>query len=391
MDPERPFAGTYVRIDQSALLHNFQQVAGYLGGRAKLCAVVKANGYGHGLVEAARLFAKLGCDALGVAAVEEGVRLRQAGVETPVLVFQPALVDELPAAFEHDLTITITQPEHVEALANFAAKRQGRGRYQIEVDIGLGRSGCRSDPAEFYRQAATRLGYGACGIWAHLGAGLTPRSLPGEPVASWRQARRIADRLQYLQGFRGSFAGAPGDRPLFHVAASPTICDTELLCWDMVRIGTLLYGHYPSYTRRRPFQLRTALELRTRIVELRVLPPDTPVGYGGEFRTRRQTRLATLPVGLSHGVAVVPESTVSLRAGAKRFLKLRMSRSGRRFRPSLVWVAGAQAPVVGRVSLNECNIDVTSVPAAKLGDEVAVPVRATTLNPAIPRVHVGDV
>lgn len=388
MGAERPFAGTYARIDQAALRHNFHQVAEYLGKRAKLCAVVKANAYGHGLAEVGRLFAELGCDALGVAAVEEGVRLRQAGVRVPILVFQPPIVGELPAAIEHNLTVTVTQIEHVETLASFVPRREGRGSYQIEVDVGLGRSGCRTDPAEMYRQAATRLGFAASGIWAHLGPRLTPRSLPDQPAASWRQAHGVADRLRYLASFRESFADAPGDRPLFHVAASPTICDSDLLLWDMVRIGTLLYGHYPSYTRRRPFRLRTALELRAPIVELRTIPADTPVGYGAEFRTRRQTRLATLPVGLSHGVAIVPESMVSLQAGLRRFVRLRMSRSGRRFRPTLAVVAGLGVPIVGRVSLNECNIDLTDVPAAKLGDEVAIPVRATTLNPAIPRVYV---
>ena len=291
------------------------------------------------------------------------------------------------ASIEHDLTITITQPEHIEALANFATKREGKGSYQIGVDVGLGRSGCRTDPAEFYRHSATRLGLAASGIWTHLGPRLTPRDLPERPPASWRTARPVAERLRYLGSFRQSFADAPGDRPSFHVAASATLCDTDLLMWDMVRIGTLLYGNYPSYTRRRPFRLRSALELRTHIVELRVVPADAPVGYGGEFRTRRQTRLATLPVGLSHGVAMVPESTVSLRSGVRRFLKVLLSRSGRRFRPALAQVAGAIAPIVGRVSLNECTIDVTDIPTAKLGDEISVPARTTTLNPAIPRVY----
>jgi len=373
---------TYVRVDLSALRRNFGEVAGFLAGRARLMAVVKANAYGHGLAEVGRFFAGLGCAALGVASVAEGLELRQGGVATPITVFQPALGEELAAAAENRLTVTLTQEEHIDALA----QRMTHVDYEIGVDVGLGRSGCCGDPAALLRQAGMRLGWLASGVWTHLGPGMVSARLPERPPNSWAAARTVGARLRYLEQLREGLAGS-GPAPLFHVTASNALCDTDRLLWDQVRVGTLLYGVHPIHVTRRPFQLHPALELRTHIVELRLVPRGTSVGYGEEFRTARPTRLATLPVGLSHGISLLPESTVSLPAAVKRSLALTLGRLGRPFRLSLARVAGAFAPLVGRPSLNECTLDVTDIPSVDVGDEVVVPARMTTLNPSIPRAY----
>jgi len=373
---------TYVRVDLSALRHNFEEVAGFLAGRARLMAVVKANAYGHGLVDVGRFFAGLGCAALGVASVAEGLELRQGGVATPITVFQPALGEELAAAAENRLTVTLTQEEHIDALA----QRMAHVDYEIGVDVGLGRSGCWGDPAEFLRQAERRLGWPASGVWTHLGPGMVPARLPERPPDTWAAARTVGARLRYLEELREGLAGS-GAMPLFHVTASNALCDTDGLLWDQVRVGTLLYGVHPIHVTQRPFRLHPALELRTHIVELRLVPRGTSVGYGGEFRTSCPARLATLPVGLSHGISLLPESTLSLPAAAKRSLALALGRLGGTFRPNLARVGGALAPLVGRPSLNECTVDVTDIPSVNIGDEVVVPARMTTLNPTIPRVY----
>jgi alanine racemase len=360
---------TYVRVSRAALRRNLQAVRGALQPATRLCAVVKANAYGHGLVPSARLFVEQGCDMLGVAAVEEGLELRRGGLETPILVFHPPTDDEMSVAAQNRLTVTITQPEHIARLAEVQRERGAPVAYEVQVDLGLGRSGCVTDPEAFLAQARAATGHPPSGIWAHVG----DRSPVTDHVAALRERLRKA-----------------GEAPLFHVAASRLVCDRPELQWDMVRVGSLLYGVYPTYAQRRPFELTSALELRTRITELRTIARGTRVGYGGEFRAARETRLATLPVGLYHGVGVIPESAVSVATGAKRRLALWQGTRGGVFRPALVRLGGSRAPIVGRISLNECTVDVTSVPEAALGAEAAVPARMTTLNPAIARVYVDD-
>ncbi|MBM3475236.1 MAG: alanine racemase [Armatimonadetes bacterium] len=375
---------TYVRVNRAALRRNLQAVKGALDPTTRLCAVVKANAYGHGLVPTARLFAEQGCDVLGVAAVEEGLELRRAGLETPILVFHPPTDDEVSVAAQNHLTVTITQAEHIARLAEVQRERGVPVAYEVQVDVGLGRSGCVGNPEAFVAQAQEATGHPPSGIWGHIGdrlqvTGDRDGAVPHHLSPTTRHLAVLRERLR-----------AAGEAPLFHVAASRLVCDCPALQWDMVRIGSLLYGAYPSYAQRRPFALSPALELRTRIVELRTIARGTRIGYGGEFRAARETRLATLPVGLYHGVGVIPESAVSIGTGAKRWLALWLGSRGGTFRPPLVRLGRSRAPIVGRISLNECTVDVTSVPEATLGAEVVVPARMTALNPAIPRVYIDD-
>jgi len=368
---------TYVRVNRTALRRNLQVVVGALSSGTRLCAVVKANAYGHGLVPTARLFAEQGCDMLGVAAVEEGLQLRRAGLETPILVFHPPTDAEMSAAAEHRLTVTLTQLEHVTRLVEVQRERRAPIAYEVQVDVGLGRSGCITEPEAFLAQAREAAGHPPSGVWGHVGDRL---QVTGDRNGECAALGALRERLRKA-----------GDGPLFHVAASGALCDCPALQWDMVRIGSLLYGVYPSFAQRRPFELTPALELHTRIVELRTIAPGTRVGYGGEFRAARQTRLATLPVGLYHGVGVIPESAVSVATGVKRRLTLWRGARGGVFRPALVRIGRSQAPIVGRISLNECTVDVTSVSEATFGAEVVVSARMTTLNPSFtPNIHSGS-
>ncbi|HJN14695.1 MAG TPA: alanine racemase [Armatimonadota bacterium] len=379
---------TYAQVDQSALRHNARAVLDHLDGRASLCAVVKANAYGHGLLQTSRLFAEAGAEALGVADIDEAIAIRQSGLETRIMLFHPLAEADIPDALEHRLTITVTQDEHVAALASACEAQGAQAEWQLAVDVGLGRSGTTSNPAELLRSASRRLGRGPWGIWTHLGPHMAPESLPTEPPPTWEQARDIPQRLRHLDAMRERLREEP-DPPVFHAAASCAMCDTDALLWDMVRVGTALYGAYPP-ARPRILDLKPALSLRSRIVELRTVPAGIQVGYGGEFRTKRETVLATVPVGLFHGVGVVPYSSISLRVAAKRSARRALGRRGRPFRAAITTVREASAPIVGRISLNECAVDVTDVAGVALGDAITVPTRMTSLNPVVPRVFIDE-
>ncbi len=390
-----PLPTTYVRVNRAALRRNYAAVRSALAPATRLCAVVKANAYGHGLVETSRLFVECGAELLGVASIDEGLQLRQAGLETPILVFHALTAAEMEAAVERSLIVTLTHPHAITSLAIVAQRRQAHPDYHLEMDVGLGRSGFRDDPEEFLRQAEEALGYPPSGVWAHLGPHMTPDALPAAP-GSWAEAGSVASRLAYLAALRERLRSA-GDAPAFHVAASGALCDCPELQWDMVRVGSLLYGVHPSFVKRRPFELANAIELRTQIVDIRPVPRGAPVGYGGEFRPSWDYHLAVLPVGLYHGVGVIPESSVTLATGIKRWLARWQGSRGRTFRPTLVRIEGVNpgvptqyAPIVGRISLNECTVDLTNLAPPVIGAPVAVPARMTTLNPSIPRVYVDD-
>jgi alanine racemase len=380
---------TYARVNRTALRRNVRTVKGGLDPQTALCAVVKANAYGHGLAATAKLFAECGADMLGVASIDEGIELRRAGLESPVLVFHALTGEETEAAAEHNLAITLTRPESASGLSSASGRHGGRPEYHLEVDVGLGRSGCRDDPEEFLRKAEEAAGYPPAGIWAHLGPGMTPDELPKTPPSRWEQATDVPSRLAYLAALRDRLQ-AGGRAPSFHVAASEALCNCPALQWGMVRIGSLLYGVHPSFAKRRPFDLSAAIELRTRVVELRTIPRGALVGYGGEFRATRKTRLATLPVGLYHGVGVIPESAVSVGTGVKRWLACWRGSRGGTFRPLLVRIGEQRAPIVGRISLNECTVDLTNLVPPAIGAEVVVPARMTTLNPTIPRIYIDE-
>jgi alanine racemase len=217
---------------------------------------------------------------------------------------------------------------------------------------------------------------------------MVPGTLPAEAPSSWRAAGDTPARLAYLEAMRQELRDKPDLSLAFHVAASAVLCDQPRLHWDLARIGCLLYGVIPSFAQRRGLRVQSAIELRTRIVALRTLPREAAIGYGAEFRTARETRLATLPVGLSHGVALLPESSVNLATGVRRLLVRYAGSRGRAYRAPLARLDAGEAPLVGRVSLNECTVDVTDLPGVSLGDEVSVPARMTTLNPSLPRVYV---
>jgi alanine racemase len=147
---------------------------------------------------------------------------------------------------------------------------------------------------------------------------------------------------------------------------------------DAVRPGTLLYGQYPSAAVPRGLDLRETWRMHARIVAVRDVPAGSAVGYGGEYVTRRPSRLAVLPVGYADGFTVAPASTNTGWRGLKALL---------RPAPLLVTVRGRRAPVVGRVAMQVCTLDVTDLPGVAVGDVVTVPARRITAGARLPRVY----
>ena len=365
---------TYVAVDLDSLRHNVRQVMAACEP-AQLMAVVKGDGYGHGAALAARAAVGAGAPWVVAGNVHEAILLREAGLEAPILVLLPVLPDEAEAIVQHDLVATIGSPDDVAILADAAGRYGARVTAHVFLDTGIGRLGLRPDDLDGFveqaRQSSDLLTIE--GAYMHFASA----HLPDKRGAYEREFPPFLSALEALR------SALPGLR-CAHAGSSPTLldlpADTRL---DYVRVGTLLYGEWWPGAVSRSLDLRPTWELRSRLVALRTVPAGSPIGYGGHFRTRRRTIVATVPVGHSHGLTCQPARPhTGWRETAGHVL------SSLRLRPHR-WIAtvrGHAAPLIGRVSMDQCCLDVTDVPGVQLGDQVSLPCRRTAATSRLPRL-----
>ncbi len=322
-------------IDLDALAANLSALRRALAPGVRICAVVKAEAYGHGAATCARTLAASGVDWLATASLEEARVVRSAGVATPLLVLggiEPsrAAVEE---ACRLDVVPALLDADETAALATVVPAGQ-RLRVHLKIDTGMSRAGLTPTEARDLVPLLRDGPFEVHGIYSHLACADAPD--PG----SWRQQ---------LAGFEVASAdlAAVGVRPtLRHLANSAGLLADHALHLDMVRPGLALYGHRPQPDLGAAVNLSPVMEFATWISQIRTLPPGTGVGYGWTWRARRQTRLATLPVGYAQGYSrgLSNRGEVALR--------------------------GQRAPVVGNISMEHTTIDVTEIPEARAGDRV---------------------
>lgn len=326
MSPSRAAA----HVDLDAIAHNCTRLLDTLDGAA-LCAVVKADGYGHGAVECARAALSAGATWLAVVTVAEAAELRGAGIETPILIMG-ALCDR--AAIERAIELradTIVWREHAVALASqAAASMSGSARVHIKLDTGMGRLGTR-DPAEAARVAAAAAGapnVRLAGVMTHFATA----DIPADEGFFERQLAAFAD-----------WAGAvKAEHPdiLVHAANSAAVLREPRAHFDMARCGIAVYGLDPFNEDPFAHDLRPALQLRSHIAEVKLCRVGESTGYGRRFTAARDTYLGVLPIGYGDG--------------------WRRALSGN----ADVLVAGARLPLVGTVSMDNVAADLGPDPAA---------------------------
>jgi alanine racemase len=318
-------------------------------------AVVKANAYGHGMIEVAQRALKCGAEFLGVARLDEAIRLREAGIDSPVLIFgytPPARAGEL---IEFGLTQTVSSYPNAEALSRAAASQGKIIKIHLKVDTGMGRLGILADHFRPHR-TGMRLGCDVAGD-AVREIELIAR-LPGLKVDGLFTHLATADSadksyannqferfLDLIEGLRAIGV----DTPLKHAANSAAIIDLPETHLDMVRAGISLYGLYPSgEVNKHRITLKPAMTLKSMVVHLKTVPPGFKVGYGCTHETVKQTVLATIPIGYADGY--------------NRHLSSR----------GWMLVRGRKAPVVGRVCMDLTILDVGHIPDVRLEDEVVL-------------------
>ena len=338
---------TWAEISLPGLRHNFRTLQQFVAPKATVCAVVKADAYGHGAAECARALEKEGATWFGVTSTEEGLQLRQAGITSRILLLAGFWRGEEDAILEYDLTPAVWGRSHIELLEN-AAKKMKTGKrlivpVHLKVDTGMARLGVGlpdlATLAPVFKSAHHVV---LEGVFTHLAAAEV-LDAPGTDA----QVGRFQDAVTALI--------ASGLSPVYyHMANSGAIAARPNTWKNMVRPGLALYGYCLPFTSAitgtpdssYELPLQPVLAWKTRIIALRDVAARQPVGYSGAYVTQAPAKIAVLPVGYADG------------------LSRQLSSRGR------VIVRGDYAAIVGNVAMDLTLIDVTGIPGVEVGDEV---------------------
>jgi alanine racemase len=344
----------WVEIDLGAIAGNLQRTRSALKPATELMAVVKADAYGHGAVEVARLALKKGADRLGVLTVEEALALRRAGVRGTIVVLAPPSPAEAAAAVKSGAEITVDS----EALANALARAAKRPvRIHLDLDFGLGRWGLAPSKAlSVLDRLSRKKKIAVAGLSTHLDY------LPGKNAV---EAEEKLDRFERIA------AAARKRHPgiVRHCANSSILLDFPHRQFDLVRVGNLLYGVNPT-TRR--IALKNPFAFKARLTSIRTVRKGEPIGYASEYLAPRKMRVASVQVGYADGLTMEP---------AERFIGF-----GRGFH---YWgmLGAKRVPFVGRCGIAHVLVDVSQAPRAKIGDPVTLPIRRTAASARLPRLY----
>jgi len=322
-------------VDLGAISHNIAEIRKRIGNQRNLMAVVKADGYGHGAVEVSRAALRSGADWLGVALPEEGRQLREAGIGVPILVMgliQPA---EAYKIVKFRLAQAVASVELLEALDYEASKASTQVNVHVKVDTGMGRIGIKpEDAVSFVRKVNTFKNLNLEGVFSHLSS------------ADEKDKTFSEHQLQLFEQVISELHSAGINVPKKHIANSAAVLDLPQSYYDMVRPGIMIYGLYPSKEVSHSIELKPAMTFKTKVSAVKVVPPGTPISYGGTFITKKRTTVVTLPVGYADGYSRL------------------LSNRGE------VLIKGQRVPVIGTVCMDMCMVDVSSVEDVRLGDEV---------------------
>jgi alanine racemase len=298
---------------------------------------VKANGYGHGLVEVARALTDFGADYLGVGFLEEGIELRRNGVWIPILVMGGVLGSQLRHFVENDLDITVSSLEIAHRIASESGTVGKRAKVHLKIDTGMERIGVRSEHApKFVEEVCRMKELDVVGIYSHLAtSGERDKSFARHQLAKFDGVLREIESRGIRIGLR-------------HIANSGAILDLPESYYTMVRPGIVLYGVYPSRETSESIPLSPVLSLKSTVVYIKEVPADTGISYGRTYFTREKTRIATIPIGYGDGY------------------NRRLSNRAQ------VLIRGKRYPVAGIVCMDQFMVDLGVDSDVHVGDEVVL-------------------
>ncbi len=340
---------SWVELSRKAYAANIAFFRRRLGNKVRLAVVVKANAYGHGLPEIARLAHESGIDLFCVHSIEEAAVIRRAGLREPILLLGPVPIARSSAVASFDDIMSIAYDEaHVAALEQAASVHGKRIGIHLKVETGTNRQGVSEEHLEKVLSILSRSSHlYLAAVYSHF-ANIEDTTDHSYALAQMARFHEICDRI-----VRAGFSGF--ERHLASSAAAILFPETH---FDMVRVGIAQYGLWPSketflsyrtaYGNGAEHLLHPVLSWRTRISQIKEVPAGSFIGYGCTHQTTRTTRIGILPIGYSDGY------------------DRKLSNSG------YALIRGRRAPVRGRVAMNLTAVEVTDIPEARLEDEVTL-------------------
>lgn len=337
MRPERP---TWLEIDLSAIAHNTQYIKELVGPDVRVLASLKADGYGHGALKVARTVLHNGASMLGVATVSEAIPLREAGITAPILVFGYVPLWQMREAVRLGLTLTLYAQDAAHTLAHAARALGKKVPVHVKIDTGMSRLGIRAEQVDEILELLTTIrtlpDLELEGMFTHFA-----RADAEDLSHAYLQLTRFQTILRLIeeQGIKP---------PLIHAANSAATIAMPEARFNMVRPGIALYGLQPSPDVRLPAGSRPALSFKTQVAQVKLIPAGECISYGCTYITTQPTWIAVLPVGYADGFRRAPTNWGS------------------------VLIHGQEAPLLGRVCMDQSMVDVSHIPNVRIGDEVVL-------------------
>jgi alanine racemase len=333
---------TRAEIDLQAFRHNFQNLRSHISPQTRIMAVVKADAYGHGALPCARVAVECGADYLGAGVIEEGIELRQSGLDVPILILGSIFPDEAEDLVRHDLATIVCTLPLAKALSKEAEKQNKTASVHIKVDTGMNRLGVLPENLpELLNQIRNLPNLKIEGVSTHFASA-------DDEVLSITQAQ--------LKKFLAALACLKqDDKLLIHCSNTSALVKFAESHFDMVRPGLILYGALPSPSlqtvlgeKENLSSFKPVMQWKSRIILVKPIAKGQPVSYSGSFTTQHGSLIATLPVGYADGL--------------HRRLSNKMD----------VLIRGKRAPQIGNICMDMTLIDVTEIQDVQAGDEVVL-------------------
>ncbi len=330
-----------ILISRAALCHNYRLLQKRAGHKATLLAMVKADAYGHGMIESAKTFADVGCKDFGVAEIGEGVRLRSSGIKGNIFIFLGFNPSDAALFFDYDLVPVLYDMESAKALSREAVKQNKKITVHVKVDCGMTRLGIRPDDVEQFLTELKELpGIICAGIASHF------------PRADEQDSSHTSEQFLHFEKLSASADKMQRHSLIKHTANSGGILYFPQTCCDMVRAGISLYGYYPDgiagVETETGERLQPAMSFTTRVLQVKTVSAGVGISYGHTYTTDGKTRIAVLPVGYEDG------------------LSRRLSNKAK------VLIHGKRTAILGRICMNLCMVDISHIKGVQPGDKVVI-------------------
>ncbi len=329
---------TWAEIDLDAIRFNFKEVKSK-SKADKIMGIIKADAYGHGVAEVARVLTEEGAYGFGVATADEAIELRRYGIKLPILILGVIFKEDYHSIIKEDISFAIANEQSAKEASMAAKELNKNALVHIKLDTGMGRIGfgCNDESIDAIERISKMDNIYLEGIFSHMS-----KADETDKTYANGQFEKFKNMCDLLEKRNITF-------PIRHLANSASIATLDHTHFDMVRMGIVTYGLNPSdEVNENHITLKPAMTLKSRITHIKTITEDSYISYGGHYKARKGQKIATVAIGYADGFSRV------LSGKAK------------------VLVSGKKVPVVGNICMDQCMIDVTGIDNINLGDEVII-------------------